>query len=187
VPFQLCFSDCKSDYVINSGDYGDFRLFFFSSFVVPIDYIGEQKKLSDLQLRKIKFETLSTTYIKLKAVVEEVKETSDKLRNSERRSIEILAIFSAISLFSVGSIQILTNEAVGQDPMLFYKIVMSFGYCLILFVLVIWIITRNNLKEIHWYHWLMMLILITSSAFVIGNFSKINVAKIPKSSVIKKQ
>lgn len=170
--FQLNFSDCKSDYVLESNGYGNFNLFFFSSFVIPIDYVSEQKNLSDLQLKKIKFETLSTTYKKLKTVVEEVNDTSDRLRNSERRSIEILAIFSAISLFSVGSIQILTNEAVGRDPLLFYKIVMSFGYCLLLFVLAIWIITRNNLKEIHWYHWLLMTILIATSGVVIGNFTE---------------
>jgi hypothetical protein len=176
LPFQLCFNDCQSDYEIQNPDFGDFKLFFFSSYVLPIDFSSERKMIALLQQKTYKFETLSTTYKKLKIVVEEVNETSDRLRNSERRSIEILAVFSAISLFSIGSIQLLTNPSVGADPSLFYKIVISFGYCLILFVVVIWIITRNNIKDIHWVHWVLM-ITILMSGFVIGSIVKNDVLK----------
>lgn len=169
IPFQLSFDNCMSDYELKSDDYGDFKLFFFSSYVVPVDYSYEKKALEDFQQKKIKFETLSATYSKLKTVVTEVEDIEDRLRNSERRSIEILAIFSAISLFSVGSIQILTNNAVANDPSLFYKIVLSFGYCLILFVIVIWIITRNNIKNVQWVHWVLIIILLLGSAYVINN------------------
>jgi hypothetical protein len=170
LPFQLTFDDCKSDYVIASEDFGSFKLFFFSSFVIPIDFATERKTLVSLQQKKMKFETLSNTYEKLRAVVEEVNDTSTRLRNSERRSIEVLAIFSAISLFSVGSIQLLTNPSVSTDPTLFYKIVMSFGYCLILFVVVIWIITRDNIKHVHWVHWVLIIILLVTSGIVINAF-----------------
>ncbi|WP_131535564.1 hypothetical protein [Pedobacter nototheniae] len=170
VHFQLPFEQCKSEVKINVPGYGEHRLFFFTSFVIPLDYVSEEQKLNTMKLNKIKFDTLLNSYGKLAVVVDNINKTADKVRNTERRSIEILAIFSAISLFSVGTIQLLTNVVIGTDPMLFYRMIISYGYCLILFAIVIWVMTRENVGKVGAYHFVLLGIIAITAILVIFAF-----------------
>ncbi|MGJ1518602.1 hypothetical protein ACR79N_26735 [Sphingobacterium siyangense] len=101
IPIQMPFNECQSDYIINADGYKAYKLFFFTAFFLPLDYEELNKSKNFLNLKKVKYETLSSVYDKLQYVVEDVKEASEKMRKQERRSIEILAIFSAVALFSV--------------------------------------------------------------------------------------
>lgn len=170
IPFQLPFDECKSNYQIVTDRHGTFQLYFFSSLILPLCYESIAEEIEQLNLKKVKYDTLLATYKKLRKVVEDVEDTSNKLRNLERRSIEVLAIFSAISLFSVGSIQIFSTQAIISDPNVYYKFIFSYGYSLILFVLIIWVITRDNIKKIQAVHWIIIITLILTSLFVIAYF-----------------
>lgn len=170
IPFQLPFDECQSEYVISVENFDEVKLFFFSSFVVPLDYDMVKKDKDNLVLKRNSYRELLVVYDRLQHVVGEVADVTETMRKQERRSVEILAIFSAMALFSVGSIQIFGNKEVNADPNIYYKFIMAFGYSLCLFVLLIWIITRDNIKKIHFYHWLLIVIIVISSYFAIGHF-----------------
>ncbi|ERJ61345.1 hypothetical protein [Sphingobacterium paucimobilis] len=170
IPMQLPFDECLSDYKIIVDNFAEVRLFFFSSFVLPLDYRSVMLEKNLLVSKKNSYKELLTVYDRLQYVVGEVADVSEKMRKQERRSVEILAIFSAMALFSVGSIQIFGNKNVIEDPNVYYKFIMSFGYSLALFVLLIWIITRDNIKKIQYYHWILILIILIGTCFAIGYF-----------------
>jgi hypothetical protein len=168
VPLQFTFEECKSPYIIQTDRQGDLNLYCFTSIVLPLCYVTIEEEEEELKSKRIKYDAFYATYKKLRVVVAHVEETSQKLKNIERKSIEVLAIFSAISLFSIGSIQIFSNKSIAVDTGVYYKFIFSFGYTLILFALIIWIITRDNITKIHWFHWVLIGILMITSLFVIG-------------------
>lgn len=170
LPIQMPFKECQSDYEIKISDSQTIRLFFFSSFLLPLDFNSIGKSGEMLRSRKLKYDTLSAVYDKLQHVVEDVNESSEKMRKQERRSVEILAIFAAVALFSMGSIQIFSNQAVASDPHVYYRFIMAFGYSLALFVLLIWIITRDDIKRVHVFHWIIVGLVFISSCIAIGYF-----------------
>lgn len=170
IPIQLPFDECLSNYMIKLDNYDEVRLFFFSSFVLPLDYDNVLLDKDLLVSKKRSYKELLTVYDRLQYVVGEVADVSEKMRKQERRSVEILAIFSAMALFSVGSIQIFGNQSVKDDPNVYYKFIMSFGYSLCLFVLLIWIITRDNIKKVQLYHWILIVIILVGTCFAIGYF-----------------
>src|SRR5690606_10611201 len=170
LPFQMPFSECQSEYQVEIKGYLVVKLFFFSSFLLPLNYSQVSKSKDELRLRKLKYDTLDSVYDKLQHVVEDVNESSEKMRKQERRSVEILAIFAAIALFSMGSIQIFSNQAVINDPHVYYRFIMAFGYSLSLFVLLIWIITRDDIKRVHIFHWIIVALVFVSSCIAIGYF-----------------
>ncbi|TCK82912.1 hypothetical protein [Albibacterium bauzanense] len=168
IPFQMSFEECHSDYIIYDTKYGDFNLFIFSSYLLPLNYKNVRAKKDDLHLKKVKYDALVTVYEKLEKVVDKVNEESEKMRKHERRSVEILAIFSAVALFSIGSLQVFSQEPVYSDPHIYYRFILSYGYSLCLFVLLIWIITRDNILKVHWVHWIIISLIVISSFLVIG-------------------
>lgn len=170
IPIQMLFDECRSDYIISTDGFKSVNLFFFSSFILPLDYKQIAKDRNSFSLKKQNYETLLSVYDKLQYVVGEVEGVSEKMRKQERRSIEVLAIFSAMALFSVGSIQIFSNNSVVKDPNVYYKFIMSFGYSLALFVLLIWIITRDNIRKVQYYHWIIVGLLFVGTCVVIGYF-----------------
>lgn len=162
LPFQMQFSECKSDYEITISGFPPKKLFFYSAFLLPIDYKRLEMVREDLNLRKLKYDTIIAVYDKMHILVDDVKESSDKMKNQERRSVEILAIFSAVALFSVGSIQIFSQNSIINDPKVYYRFILSFGHSLSIFVLLIWIVTRDNFKKINIYHCIILGVLIGS-------------------------
>jgi hypothetical protein len=170
LPFQNSRKDCLStfkfpNYFAENND----QLFFFTSYILPSNYSFYNYEYQKIESKQKKFDTLKEVYKEIKFVVDEVRANSQKVNNSERRSIEVLAIFSAIALFTIGSIQILPAEALKKDINFFYNFLLSYGYSLALFSLIIWIITRENIKKVHWIHWVIISILAVSSALFINN------------------
>src|SRR5690606_35520236 len=177
VPIQMSFDECRSDHSIETAGFGDVKLFFFSSFVLPLDYGQVNKERDDLESKKLKYEALDSVYGKLQYVIQDVNESSEKMRKQERRSVEILAIFAAVALFSMGSIQIFSSDAVINDPHVYYRFIMAFGYSLALFVLLIWIVTRDNIKRVHAFHWTIVLLIFIGTCVVISYFVSSDASK----------
>ena len=170
IPIQMPNIECQSSYKISIEDFKPVNLFFFSSFVLPLDYNKITKDKNLVVSKKNSYKELLSVYDRLQDVFGEVADVSEKMRKQERRSIEILAIFSAVALFSVGSIQIFSVNSVNKDPHVYYKFIMSFGYSLSLFVLLIWIITRDNIKKIQGYHWIIVALFFIGTCISIGYF-----------------
>lgn len=168
IPFQFPLNECLSSYTISVEGYSDVNLFLFSSFILPINYKTDDIERMKLKMKCTKFEALRSVYEKLQFVIEEVKESSDKMKKQERRSIEVLAIFSGVALFSVGSIQIFGQKPVADDPNVYYKFILSFGYSLSLFVMLIWLITRDNIKKVSRGHLIIITMLFIFGFLVIG-------------------
>jgi len=171
IPVQFEFNDCQSAYQY---DYKDFNkkvpLFFLSSFILPLDYELIQSDFENLYKDKLKFQTLQTVYGKLQKLVDNVQDAAENVKKQERRSIEILAVFSAIALFSIGSINVLSTETLQDKPNLIIQIIIGFGFSLSLFVLLIWLITRENIHKTHWIHWLAFLGFIIGAAYIFNYF-----------------
>lgn len=167
-PYKECFSEYYFDYKVTKQSY---PLFLFSSYVLPSNYEYYLTIFNQIKNKKLKLEALGEVYKSLQNIVDEVKINSDKVNNTERRSIEILGIFSAVALFSIGSIQIFSFIPIGLDPQVFYNFIASFGYSLALFVLLIWMITRQHIKEVTQFHWLVLATLVVSSFFLINSFT----------------
>jgi hypothetical protein len=143
--FQLPSYECN--YFIQEDN---LNLFLSSSFVLPINFEKVQLELNELKRKEGKYLTL----IEVQENLEGQKKTIIKLRESvdkaDRRSIEILGIFSAIVLFASGSIQIFSIENLTMSDAL--KFMLAFSYSLVLFIFLIWVITRENIKSLSKVH-----------------------------------
>lgn len=65
----------------------------------------------------------------------EALETKQKLKDSEKNSIQILSIFSAIVLFTTGSISFFKDNVV--TPAQSFAFILGYGYVLVLFVIIL--------------------------------------------------
>ena len=74
----------------------------------------------------------------------------NRMEKADRRSIEILGIFAAIVLFSAGGIQIFRFENITIVDA--FKFMLCFSYSLVLFIFLIWLITRENIRSVTWIH-----------------------------------
>lgn len=172
-PFQYTHENCLSEHVFESVIIKkEQKLFFFTSYFLPSNYSHFEEIKNEIKNKKLKLEALIEFYNSIQSIVVEVKTNSDKVNNAERRSIETLAIFSAVALFSIGSIQIFSFETVALDPFVFYNFVLSFGYSLSIFVLLIWIITRQTFNRLRIYHYVVLIVLIISSFLIVNYFVK---------------
>jgi len=159
-PFQSLDLECKSPYLVSILEFGDYHLFFPSSYVLPVDYEEVRIQISRIEFAKNHLVSFSNTFSLLLKMVNKMQDTNKELeenksilKQQERRSVEILGIFSAVALFSIGSIQIFNNEFIKDNPGMVYRFVLSFGFSLTLFIYLIWLITRENIKKIQVYHW----------------------------------
>jgi hypothetical protein len=145
--FQLPSEECKIKYN-NEGI--DYSFFLASSFVLPLNYekiLGELKEFS----RKLeKYKTLLEVHENLKAEKSTIKELRENIEKNDRRSIEILGVFSAIVLFTSSSVQIFSIKDVQFKDAL--KFMLCFSYSLTLFIFLIWLITRENIKSVTTIH-----------------------------------
>ncbi|HIY76401.1 MAG TPA: hypothetical protein H9825_09075 [Candidatus Sphingobacterium stercorigallinarum] len=184
VPIQPNFAECQSPYIIKLDNYPDIKLFFFSSFMLPLDYKRVSSNITELEEKYKSFTSLKTVYSRLISVVSEMKDVTEKMRKQERRSIEILAIFSAVALFSVGSIQIFGVESIQGDPHVYYRFILAYGYSLALFVLLIWIITRENLRKVFWFHWTIVILVFLGTLIAVGYANGASIFKFIKDDIL---
>ena len=167
--FQLPSEECKIKYKNNETEYS---FFLSSSFVLPLNYekiLGELKEFS----RKLeKYKTLFEVHENLKAEKSSIKELRENIEKSDRRSIEILGIFAAVVLFTSSSVQIFSIKDIHFKDAL--KFMLCFSYSLTLFISLIWLITRENIKSVTTIHKIFFLSLafvaLISLLFTLGWF-----------------
>ncbi|CAI2766140.1 hypothetical protein [Flavobacterium collinsii] len=178
--FQLPSNECCT--TINfEGE--DVKIFLSSSFVLPINFEKLQVNFNELSRKEGKYLTLIELQENLenqKSIILRVRESVEK---SEKKSIEILGIFSAIVLFTSGSIQIFSIKNLTMSEAI--QFMLAFSYSLVLFIFLIWLITRENLKSLTKVHYGFFFGLVIMSGIAINyvmNPQQIN-KSIPKKEV----
>lgn len=146
--FEWCQDNNFQAYVLNKDlclvDYNSngtpLRLFIASSFILPINYRKVNIEIEDL---KRSIEEFKTHVPLFKRILEEEKQIlliRNDIEKRDRNQIEILGIFAAVVLFAAGGISIF-KETPSLDQSAKYSLI--FSYSLSLFVLLIWLITRD--------------------------------------------
>ena len=134
------------------------NLFIASSFILPINYELIERTLTNLQREITSAKQIIDMHISIEKEKESILEVKNQIATSDRKSIEILSIFSAVTLFSAGSIQIFKDDgSITFDHAL--KWMLTFSYSLVLFALIIWMFTRDSKKDINLIHWLIFIFL----------------------------
>lgn len=129
-PFRPTYKECIDD-----------NIFIYSSFIIPIEYSKQDKKLKILESDYNRLNTILSLNKSLMRDRNEIKKAREEVNNSQKHNIEILSIFSSLVLFVLGSIQIFQKFENIQGATQF-MIVLAF--CLCVFSLVMGIIFCQN-------------------------------------------
>ncbi len=143
IQFRLPLKDTKIK--VNEID-----LFVFSGNSIPINYQEEGLTLSKIEAEYMKYSSMYEVVSHMKRSRDVIDDIKSVVEKSERSSIEILGIFSAIIVFSFGSLDIFNKAATVKDAILFSTF---FAHSLISFVVAIWFVTRQSLARIRLIHW----------------------------------
>lgn len=161
-----------------------FDLFLSSSFVLPINYVKLEIEIKEFTRKLSKYTTLYEMHLHLKKEKEKITELKTDVEKAERNSIQILGIFSAIVLFSSANIQIFSIE--GMTPDYAIKFMLAFGYALVLFIFLIWLISRDNIRKLTWIHktffFALAAVTIIALSFVTSNWKESRIEKDPNSA-----
>lgn len=111
----------------------DFHL--YSGWVVPLSY--KQIKLNIDELTK-KYEVTTNKLTLIQGVNFQTKDFNSKLENERIKSIELIAIFTAVIAFVLGSSSILSGNKLDHHHAIKYMIIL--GIIQITFISIIWII-----------------------------------------------
>lgn len=141
--FQLPFDECTLKKNIDTVDY---NFFLSSSFVLPLNYEKIKEELKELSRRLEKFKTLLEVHDNLQSEKNSIIELRENIKKNDRRSIEILGIFSAIVLFTSSSVQIFSIDGITFKDGL--KFMLCYSFSLTLFIFLIWLITRENITSV---------------------------------------
>jgi hypothetical protein len=185
ISFQAPFDECIKN-VEHKGEY--YKLFMASSITLPLNYESLQKESGYITNAKIKFRSLYETHNIVSRERNHIKEIKNSVVNQDKKSIEILSIFAAIVLFVISNIQIFATAKNFSDALRFMLI---FGYVISIFVLLIWIITREyriTSNRIPLTHWIIIVILSLSTigAFIISSpMWNINNIELKKDSTLR--
>ncbi|WP_369013368.1 hypothetical protein [Flavobacterium anhuiense] len=147
--FQLPSNECGK--MLNFEGENDVKVFLSSSFVLPINFEKLQLDLNELTRKEGKYLTLIELQENLENQKEIILRVRESVEKSEKKSIEILGIFSAIVLFTSGSIQIFSIKNLSMSEAI--QFMLAFSYSLVLFIFLIWLITRENLKSLTRVHY----------------------------------
>lgn len=138
--FQPDFKSCTDTIKPISTD-NPINIFNASSFIIPINYNNVKEELSlikeDIRHFKSQLEILKTTNQLNKRLDSKMKEVD----GISKKNVEILSVFAAIVLFTIGNIQIFKEANSINDALLF---MISFAYVIGIFVLLIRQITKEN-------------------------------------------
>lgn len=167
IPFKPSFEECLEIYTLKSGD--KVNIFISSSYIVPVDYEKEEKRIEKLQSSLIKLNAIIeanksiTSAISslrnenklLKEDLKDLKETSidesnnlkctiqSDLKENQKNNIQILGIFAAIVIFASGTIQIFKGADNVKDATIF---MLLFASALSIISLSIWMLSARKEK-----------------------------------------
>ncbi len=143
IPFQAPFDECCESTEFEGGV---INLFLASSYCLPLDFSTTKKKvdyiISRLELMKLKQELISASH----SYEIRLEEANSQIKNQNKSQIEILSIFAAIVLFVASNIQIFPKVNSLKQALLF---TITEAYCLGIFVMLVWFVTRGNLITDH--------------------------------------
>lgn len=161
LPFQLPYEECVRTITVNEEP---ISVFLASSFVLPINYLSVQKEIAEISTQLRDYETMSKFQSSISDDLSQIKNIKDTIDKTDKRHIEILSVFAAIVLFVSSNIQVFTRtETVAQA----LRFMLVFGYVLVLFIVLIWLITREtvfSLKKIPWIHRIILILLSVATA-----------------------
>lgn len=160
--FQLPASECKP-----KGDGNTCSCFLASSFVLPINYEKVELELKELSRKLEKYTTLFEVHENVERDKKEMQDTKNEMIKSDKRSIEILGVFSAIVLFASTSVQIFSIHGITVKDAL--KFMLCFSYSLTLFCFLIWLITRESFEKITLTHKIVFGLLLLVSYLALAN------------------
>lgn len=152
VPFISRFEECKEENFNGLG----LSIYINSSFVPPINYFTVETEVEELNKQKEKLKNMHEALVTFRKEHNEaleqinnakldIKDVQSQLKHSERRSIEILSIFSAIVVFAIGNIKLFENVKDFGQALLF---MLTFTFSLTTFVGLIVFVTRFNSVQI---------------------------------------
>lgn len=147
--FMPSYEECTKSDTIEDQEY---KLFIASAFVLPINYAQVKRQIDELYQKFTKYKLLLDVKVfqdksnqeldsKIDKRTREFADIEERVKDSERKNIEILGIFAAIVLFTMSNIQIFSKIDYVKDAILFMLIM---AYCMCLFIVVIWLITRDK-------------------------------------------
>ncbi|OUJ68977.1 DUF4149 domain-containing protein [Hymenobacter crusticola] len=152
--FQLPFNECIKTTKVDGEDQA---IFLSSSFVLPINYRDIDTQLSKLDRDYNRIKTQIALYKTVKQERTEIERIKTLLTSEvvekDRKQIEILGIFAAIVLFSVSEVQLFSKVTSIAQAMMFS---ISFAYSLGIFIILLWLITRNYDVKISTVHWIVI-------------------------------
>lgn len=173
--FQLSEEECKINFSLSTDNEDNISIFLSSSFILPLNFDKIKIELKELNRKVEKFNTLFEVHEHLMVEKQSILELRDKIQGSDKRSVEILGVFSAIILFSSSSIEIFSIKNITFKNGITFML--AFSYCLILFISLIWIITREKIQKITKYHvffYIFLLIISLISALYSMNYFPFN-------------
>jgi hypothetical protein len=122
------------------------KILVFSSFIGIINYSTVEKKRADLKESLQKFSFIKETFhqkLAIQEALEEAQKAKLDAEQSQKKTVEILAIFSAIVLYASGSIQIFSKIDSLNQALLF---MLTFAAGLSTFILLILLIVQPTEK-----------------------------------------
>lgn len=167
IPFKPSFQECLEDYELKKGE--RVKIFISSSYVIPVDYEKEEKRIEKLQSDLIKLKaiieakkSIDSAILKLRAEnkslqeevrslkensITETKKITDTvqsdLKENQKSNIQILAIFAGIVIFASGTIQIFKGASNIKDATIF---MLLFASALSIISLSIWLLFTSKDK-----------------------------------------
>ena len=144
--FRVPFDECL--FIDGEGEQQK-KLYIASSYILPNNYEKIKFELDELNNEYQKFITLKDTIKETVKLTNEVNEAKKAFENAEKKNIEILSIFSAIVLFVASEIQLFRFITEAHQAIM-YTLILAF--CISVFVLLIWVITRDNkINSANWF------------------------------------
>jgi len=161
--YQLPFKECLVDAPLDNKE--TLSIFLASSFILPINFEKIRNEIQQIKTDFVKYKTMLDIHTSISAEKEEIKKIKIQIDQTEKKYIEILSIFAAIVLFASGEIQLFKDV---QNPELAGRFMFMWGYGLAVFVLLIWMITRDYQIKVSNIHWVLIVIFILATYIAIA-------------------
>lgn len=163
MPFRPRFNECLEEFEVGNGS---IPLFIRTSYTTPVEYEKEELRIEKLKSEYLKFNSIVITHERVLLAVEKIynenlllqdkltefenkfdkesqdvkNEVKEELKETQRGSVQILAIFATIVLFVSGSIQIMTKTTSVRDATIF---LILFAVCIGFISTSIWLIVSK--------------------------------------------
>lgn len=161
-PFMSQKEDCVIDIPVN-GEEDTKGLYISSGYILPLNYQELQKKVDTIERSIQTYITHLELYRNIFKEKEEINEIKKDVIKHERKQIEILGIFAALVIFASSTIEIFKGIK-GFDQAAKFSLI--FSYSLVCFVIMIWMISRENIKNFNGIHIFFSLMFFTATVTV---------------------